>query len=201
MNARRRRSWVLALALPLLLSPGPPLDPRAPACPPGLVANTAHASAIRDLLAADDEASALLVAATGHVTLCFGAIAEPSITRDGVVQLDATAMTPEAAARVAHLVHHRRAGSPLAGPPSGDCARWVDAALDEEAQSYALELRLLRDAGRPSGFPFADEAQAAPADQRIGVIYRWLREHREGGPGVPALMASYQARCATEEDR
>ena len=195
-----RLSWAMALASPLLLAPAPPCPPRAPACPQPLAEDGARTRAIQALLSTDREASALLVESAGRVTLCFGAVAEPSVTSDGALLLDASQPAPEAAARVAHLLHHRRAGSPLVGHRSSDCDRWVEAALDEEAQAHALEIRLLLAAGRPARFPFAAEAWAAPEDQRVEIIHRWLREHPAGFGGVPALATSYQSRCMREEE-
>jgi hypothetical protein len=195
-----RLSWAMALASPLLLAPAPPSAPRATACSQHLFEDGVRTRAIQSLLSTDPEASALLASSAGRVTLCFGAVDEPSVTSDGALLLEASQPAPEAAARVAHLLHHRRAGSPLAGRPSGDCARWVEAALDEEAQAHALEIRLLVAAGRPAGFPFAAEAWAAPEDQRVDIIHRWLREHPAGFGGVPALATSYQSRCVREEE-
>lgn len=196
--AMGRLSWAVALASPLLLAPAPPCAPRAPSCPRSLSEDSARARAIRSLLSTDREASALLAGSAGRVTLCFGAVDEPGVTPDGALLLDASQPAPEAAARVAHLLHHRRPGSPLVGRSSIDCARWVEAALDEEAQAHALEIRLLLAAGRPMAFPFAAEASAAPEGDRIEIIHRWLREHPTGGGGVPALATSYRARCLKE---
>jgi hypothetical protein len=120
-------------------------------------------------------------------TLCFGPGIEPGVTPDGAVLLPRELPEAEAAARVAHLVHHRLPGSPLAAP-EGDCARWVGRALDEEAEAYALELRLLRAAGARSSLLFAEDAQRSE-------IRRWLGDHPEGGGGVPALAIDYAARC------
>jgi hypothetical protein len=182
------RSWVPLLA-PLLLG-APRADPGP--CPAGFAADPLRARAIEERLSADDEARALLREA-GGAAICFGPGAEPGITPERVILLPPGMLDPLADARVAHLLHHRRAGSPLAGPPAGDCARWVDQALAEEARAHALELRLLRAAGASSPLPFAEAREPE-------TIERWLREHPEGAPGVPAYGLDYAARCRNAED-
>lgn len=178
------RTWALLVG-PLLLAPAP----RSPECPAGLVVDATRAGAIHAQLAADPEARAMLRDAA-PIALCFGPEIEPGVTPDGALLLPLEMPAPLVAARAAHLVHHLRAGSPFASPPHGECARWVERALDEEAEAYALELRLVRAAGATSSLPFAS------LDPDRATIRRWLHEHPEGGPGVPALANDYAARCA-----
>jgi hypothetical protein len=157
------RSWLLLLA-PLLLG-APPAAPGP--CPSGFATDPARARTIETRLSADAEARTLLHESAGAV-ICFGSGVEPGITPEGTILLPLDMPEPHAAARTAHLLHHRRAGSPLAGPPAGDCAEWVEQALAEEARGHALELRLLAAAGAPAS---------------------------ESAHGVPAYAIDYAARC------
>ena len=194
------RGWALALC-PLLLGSAPS-EPRSPrACPPALAPDGPREAALRARLSADPEAATLLRGAA-PLAFCFGPDVEPAVTTDGAVLLPLALSLPATAARAAHLVRHRRPGSPLTALPvsatPADCARWVEAALDEEARAHALELRLLDAAGEPSALPFRDAARAAPEGHRHEPILRWFHEHPDGASAVPPLAASYAARCAHE---
>ncbi len=82
-------------------------------------------------------------------TVCAGDTREAGVTPAGVLLLPRELRGTAAAARAAHLAHHMRSGSPLApGALGGDCARWTEAALDEEREARALEESLGGDPAR-----------------------------------------------------
>lgn len=190
------RSWALLLS-PILLTPSPPV---LPACPPNLAVDSVREKAILARLSGDADASAILGGGAG-VVICFGTGVEAAVTQDRVIQIDRRLPEIEAAARVLHLALHMREGSPLVGPPGVDCARWLTAAMDEEARAYAMELQILDKAGVRPTWPFVEEARGAVAGDRARVIGRWLWDHPDGGGGVPGLAKGYAARCEAEVRR
>lgn len=144
-------------------------------------------------------ASSLLDASTVDA-ICFHdglGVAHP----DGRLALPRDASDAEAAARLAHLLHHRRHGRGLVAhePRRGrDCDVLVDEALWEEAAAHALEMELRASLGvdRPL-HPFESEREvlALPPAARARAIYEFLREHPEGGRGFPPLGRDYRTRC------
>lgn len=127
----------------------------------------------------------------------------PGTLRPGpVFALPSDTSDEEAAARLAHLLHHVRHGRGLVArtaiPADADCDALVDEALREEARAHVLEMEV-RQALRvthPSR-PFDDESEvlALPGEARVERVLTFLREHPDGGGGYEPLGRDYRARC------
>jgi hypothetical protein len=193
----------LGAALLLLAGLAPSCRPRDPprACPARFALDPARAAALVEALRAAPDGAALLARAPAP-TLCFGPAAVSSVTTEGILLFDAGLRGPEAAARLGHLVDHLAEGLPMARPTDEDCAIQVDRALAAEARALALELRLRRALGAPSGdgrrlpYAFEDAFWTTPDDRREALVLADLRAHPDGGPGLDALASGYARRCA-----
>ncbi len=152
-------SRLLLLALwPLWLTAAPERAGRPPSCPAGFDERPSRARNHARRLAADDEARAL--PGTADFALCFRAGAEAGIT-SGAILLPDEMPDERAAARVAHLLHHRVPRSPLLETPTTDCAAWVERVRQEEEAAHALEARMLARAGLDEERSFDGERLAA----------------------------------------
>jgi hypothetical protein len=193
----------LGAALLLLAGLAPACRSQDPtrACPARFAPDPPRAAALVEALRAAPEGAALLGRAPSPF-LCFGPARVSSVTTDQVVLFDADLRGAEAAARLGHLVEHLAEGLPLGRVTDEDCAVQVDRALAAEARALALELRLRRALGAPSGdgrrlpFTFEDAFWAAPEDRREALVLADLRAHPDGGPGLDALASGYARRCA-----
>lgn len=152
---------------------------RGGSCPEGTVEDEARAARLRRLARMD-----------GGGVACFGEGAEPALLPGGVARLDASWPDPAAAARWAHLRAHEH---PL---PAGEGC--LAQALAQEAAAWQVELELRQALGalQASGSP--PFTQAWLEDPRPRTVERWLREHPQGAPGVPASVERLEARCAPE---
>lgn len=147
----------LAAALAVALSCGacgdddgaaPGASPPAVECPDGLAPDADRARRVVARLRSVPEGADALDALDGEPAICFGD-ADPSVvTADGVLWLDGRMGTREAAARVAHLLHHVAAMPDLDHPPSESaCERLVADAMRVERESLRLERDLRRELG------------------------------------------------------
>jgi hypothetical protein len=148
---------------PLWLAAAPERGTAFPrACPEGFAERPARAQRLAQRMARDPDARPLL---RGDVfALCFGDGIEAGIAPGGAVLLPEDMPDDRAAARVAHLLHHRLPGSPFVVPPDTDCATWTQRARAEEETAHALEARILVRAGlndRPSSLDRLADAYAA----------------------------------------
>ena len=141
-------------------APAQPPATQRQACPSGLASDRDRARRIAGLLATAAEAATVL-AGTDTATFCFGVGVEPALVGERVVRLPADTTVGDAAARAAHLLHHARPGSVLAGQPTEPCATWVAAALDEEARAHRLERALRVRFGLAAGATFERDEYAA----------------------------------------
>lgn len=125
-------------------SPAEPID-----CPEGLAPDAARAQRVYDHLRSVPEGTDTLAALDGiEPPICFGE-ADPSVvTSGGVLWLDGRMDEPEAAARVAHLLHHLAAMPDLDHPGSLEaCEGLVAEAMRVEQRSVELEEHLRRELG------------------------------------------------------
>lgn len=118
-------------------------------CPEGFVPDAARAQRVYDHLRSIPEGADVLEALDGiEPPVCFGD-ADPSVlTSDGVLWLDGRMDGPEAAARVAHLLHHVAGMPDLDHPASVEaCDTLVGEAMRVEREAVAIEERLRRELG------------------------------------------------------
>lgn len=201
MIARReiRRGPLLALLAGAVVVAGVVGRSRwaAPACPEGTRADPARGEAVLRRLGSAAEGAAIRARAPAPRAYCVGPRAVSVVTSDGALLVDERLGEAEAAARVGHLLLHTggdRAVDALDRPGDRACAALVAAALDEEARALAVELSLRRALGVTAPvvrFAFEED----PRDAEAGRIRAWLDAHPDGGPGVDALAAGYDARC------
>jgi hypothetical protein len=119
----RSRLWLLALVSSCAHSPH---------CPAPYQPDPERSRRILALLADDPEGRALVDRPSSKVGICF-APAGPGVTTDELLLLDANATDRALAARVAHLLLHRRNGARLtSGEPD----------KPDEAEANALEKRI-----------------------------------------------------------
>jgi hypothetical protein len=104
-------------------------NPRA-GCPAGYAADAERTARLVALLRRHPETQPLL----GHSprAVCYAPGAEPGITPDGTVLLDATSDDPSSAARLAHLLVHL--GQGLMAPPDGSAHELPARAVEERAR-------------------------------------------------------------------
>ena len=109
-------------------------SPRA-GCPTGYVADAERTARLGALLRRHPETESLL----GHEprAVCYAPGAEPGITPDGTIFLDATSDDPSSAARMAHLLVHL--GQGLGAAPDGSAHELPARAVEERAR-HALGL-------------------------------------------------------------
>ena len=173
----------------------------APA-PARFAPDPARAAALVDALRAAPGRAEPSSPARPPLLVCFGPARVSTVTTEQVVLFDADLHGAEATARLGHLVEHLAEGLPLGRVTDEGCAVQVDRALAAEARALALELRLRRALGAPSGdgrrlpYTFEDAFWTAPADRREALILADLRAHPDGGPGLDALASGYAQRCA-----
>jgi hypothetical protein len=199
-RAAPRAAAGLALSALALIGCGEPA-PARPACPDGLHEDESRAGRLVGLLDSTGPGRDLLRRAPALPRICFGDVAEPAITSEGVVLLDPRDDDGEAAARLGHLVLHVVEGLPMSGAtgPERPCRERVDDAVRAEARAHALELELRRRLGvtRPRApFAFENAYWAAPQDRRVEVIRAWFEAHPAGGGGVPGFVDAYGRACA-----
>lgn len=131
-------------------------------------------------------------------TLCFGE-GPGAVTHAGVVVLPVAAGDAEAAARLAHLVAHRRRPPwPEDASLDQDCDVLVARALAEEARAHVQELEVRAALGvETPAHVFDNEAaiMALPAAARVEAMQAHLRAHPEGGGGYEPLGGDYRRRC------
>jgi len=191
----------LALAmLPIGCGGQAAADARAPTCPPGSQIDAARTAALGVRLARHPEGARLLSQAGGLRTVCYGALRHSVITEEGVVLLRSDLGQAEAAARFAHLLHHRVEGMPTIDDPADGrgCDERVAEALDREARALALELSLRQSFGvqRPV-VRLGVEGRFREAEEgvRLALLRDWLEAHPDGAQGLDALATGYRRRC------
>ena len=121
--------------------------------------------------------------------VCWGKWPFSVVDQHGRFLLRQQLTAKQAAARVAHLQHHR-GKSPS---QSADCLAWW---ITEESQAMALELRLLRQwKGSADRFAYAELYYQLPREKGIKAIADFIYAHPHGAAGMDALLLGYQKRC------
>lgn len=125
-------------------------DPGAPSCPTGSRPDALRTASLRQLLARDAEAAALGQEAA--LWICYAPGSGPGVLSGELAILDGRDADLALAARLAHLLVHRR-------DHLGDgCARGLAAARESERRAQLLEARLrARDGLSP--LPATDETE------------------------------------------
>ncbi len=145
-----RALTLLVVALSLLSCSKP--------CPEGTSKDAARLERLKQLMASTPRGAELVP----HVprAVCFGPHRRPVLTTAALLVLDSEQSDTAAAARLAHLADHRRAG--LKPPePGPDCAARVERVMGAEARAWAVELEILRALGS------ADAVERAPAEEHL----------------------------------
>lgn len=196
-----RAAFVVGAALGMVLAAsgcGHGEPPAAPACVP----DPERASRIAALLATRPEARDLGVQGAASA-VCF-ADGPGTLHPGGVLVLPREVGDEEAAARLAHLLHHRRFGHGLvafASLEGRDCGAAVEDALREEAAAHVLEMELRDALGvEEPRHPLGNQADILrlARSERADAVLSFLRAHPEGGEGYPPLGRDYRERCERE---
>ncbi len=161
-----------------------------------------RASRIAELLEGRAEARELGAAGAAS-SICF-ADGPGTLHPGSVLVLPRDVADPEAAARLAHLLHHRRFGRGLVAfepVDPDDCPAAVEEALREEAAAHVLEIELRAALGvETPRYPlgnYADILRLARTERGEAMLEH-LRSHPEGGEGYPPLARDYAERCRRE---
>jgi len=170
--------------------------------PAACVPDPQRATRIAALLAGRAEADDL-DAQNAASAICF-ADGPGTLHPGGILVLPRDVGDEEAAARLAHLLHHRSFGRGLIAlepVAQASCAAAVEEALREEAAAHVLEIELRAALGvETPRYPLggqADILRLARGD-RAGAMLELLRSHPEGGEGYPPLARDYAERCQRE---
>jgi len=121
-------------------------SPSQPLCPAGTAADARRTSGIIAILTQAGEP-----APDPSPRVCYGPASGNTVTSQGVMLLDPSSDDRDLAARMAHLLLHRRDGDPLdLHEVRVDCRAQMQRARTAEERARALEDRVRQRLGRPA---------------------------------------------------